>query len=80
MLPVPRESRVLIDSGATRYQFDFDLSTHLALILQTCPLKVTQGTRGDANIYVHDLTLYVHDGPVKITAGFKENLSLACWE
>ena len=37
--PRTKRVKVLIDSGATRYQFDFDLSTHLALIFKPVRLK-----------------------------------------
>jgi hypothetical protein len=38
---------------------------------------MTQGIGGGVPIYLHEVVLYVPGGPVKIKAGFRDNLPVA---
>jgi hypothetical protein len=75
----PRTKRfeAIIDSGATRCLFHSDFASHLGLDLAAGELEITQGIGGSESVYLHDITLYIPGGPVKIKAGFKDNLPVA---
>ena len=74
----PRTKRfeAIIDSGATRCIFHADIGRHLGLDIQSGQLETTQGIGGSTDTWVHEVFLYVPGGPVKIHAGFKENLPI----
>lgn len=72
----PRTKRfeAIIDSGATRCLFHASLATYLGSSLKMGMREVTNGIGGQEEVWLHDLTLYVQGAPVRIKAGFKENL------
>jgi len=75
----PRTKRfeAIIDSGATRCLFHSGLATYLGIDLKSGLLEVTNGIGGEEQVWLHDVTLFIPGGPVKIRAGFKENLPVA---
>jgi hypothetical protein len=72
----PRTKRfeAIIDSGATRCLFHASLATYLGIDVKTGVREVTNGIGGQEEVWLHDVMLYVPGGPVRIRAGFKENL------
>ncbi|HWZ42768.1 MAG TPA: aspartyl protease family protein [Candidatus Saccharimonadales bacterium] len=75
--PRTRRFEVIIDSGATRTLFHSSLASHLGLELKSGEIELTQGIGGGVPIYLHEITLYLPGGPVKIKAGFRDNLPVA---
>ena len=75
----PRTKRfeAIIDSGATRTLFHSDFLSHLGLDLAAGELEITQGIGGSEHTYLHEITLYIPGGPVRIKAGFKDRLPIA---
>jgi hypothetical protein len=57
--------------------FHSDIGDFLGLDVKTGRLQMTNGIGGPEETWMHDITLYIPGGPVQITAGFKENLSVA---
>jgi hypothetical protein len=81
-LPMPGAPRTkrfeaIIDSGASRCMFHSDLGRFLGLDIQKGHKETTHGIGGSADVYLHDVALYIPGGPVVIKAGFKENLPIA---
>lgn len=75
----PRTKRfeAVIDSGATRCLFHAQIASSLGLDFRSGILEITNGIGGQEDTWLHDLALYIPGGPVKIRAGFKENLPVA---
>ena len=75
----PRTKRfeAIIDSGATRCLFHSELATYLGIDLKSGLLEITNGIGGEEQVWLHDVTLFIPGGPVKIRAGFKESLPVA---
>jgi hypothetical protein len=75
----PRTKRfeAIIDSGATRTLFHSDFLSHLGVDLAAGELEITQGIGGSEPTYLHEITLYIPGGPVRIKAGFKDSLPIA---
>ena len=72
----PRSKRVeaFIDSGATVCQFQSGIGRAIGLDIEKGEVIETLAATGPANIYMHDITLYIPGGPVQIKAGFSDNL------
>ncbi|MGO8756857.1 MAG: aspartyl protease family protein [Terracidiphilus sp.] len=78
-LPAPNAPRTkrfeaLIDSGATRCLFHANLATAIGLDLKAGEVEVLNGIGGPDTTWLHDITLHVFGGPIKIRAGFKDAL------
>lgn len=75
----PRTKRfeALIDSGASRCMFHAGFAVFLGIDLESGIREVTNGIGGKEDVWLHDVFLYIPGGPVKIKAGFKENLPVA---
>ena len=75
----PRTKRIecIVDSGASKCLFHADLASFLGIDLKAGSLQMTNGIGGAEETWLHEVMLYIPGGPVKITAGFKENLAVA---
>ncbi len=75
----PRTKRIecMIDSGASSCLFHADIARFLGLDLKSGVRRMTNGIGGLEETWVHDILLFLPGGPVKISAGFKENLTVA---
>ena len=67
----------VVDSGATRCLFHADIASFLGIDLRSGRLEMTNGIGGTEETWIHDVMLHIPGGPVKISAGFKENLPVA---
>ncbi len=81
-LPLARTAPVdryecIIDSGATNCLFHADIAKRLGLDPKSGVLQWTNGIGGLEETWLHDVMLHLPGGPVRVTAGFKENLSVA---
>jgi hypothetical protein len=72
-----RRFEAIVDSGATRCHFHSGLAGYLGIDLRSGISEITNGIGGQEEVWLHDLTLYIPGGPVKIRAGFKDNLPIA---
>ncbi|HZL25318.1 MAG TPA: retropepsin-like aspartic protease [Acidobacteriaceae bacterium] len=72
--PRTRKFEAIIDSGATRCVFNADLAKYLGLVLKDGIREMTTGISGSQEVWLHDVMLHVHGGPVKIRAAFQEGL------
>jgi hypothetical protein len=72
----PRTKRfeAVVDSGATRCVFNAEIGRFIGLDIEAGKLEQTQGISAVANVYIHEIALYVPGGPIKILAAFMENL------
>jgi hypothetical protein len=66
----------VIDSRATDCLFDATLADDLGIQLESGRMARMKAIGGLEDCWVHDLILYIPGGPVRISAGFKENLGL----
>ena len=75
----PRTMRfeALIDSGAARCPFHANLAAAISLDLKAGEVEILNGIGGPEITWLHDISLYVYGGPVRIRTGFKETLPLA---
>jgi hypothetical protein len=75
----PRTKRIecIIDSGASCCLFHSDIAEYLGIDLKTGRLQMTNGIGGVEETWLHDICLFIPGGAIQITAGFKENLSVA---
>ena len=75
----PRTTRfeALIDSGAARCLFHASFAAAIGVDLKAGEMEILNGIGGPETTWLHEITLYVYGGPVKIRAGFKESLPLA---
>ena len=75
----PRTKRIecVIDSGASCCLFHSSIADHLGLDLKAGRVQMTNGIGGIEETWLHDISLFIPGGPIQITAGFKENLSVA---
>lgn len=81
-LPVanaPRTKRIeaMIDSGAGRCLFHANFARAIGLNLKSGEREFLTGIGGPEETWLHDITLRACGGPIKIRAGFKENLHIA---
>ncbi len=67
----------VIDSGATHCLFHADIARQLGLDLKSGVRQWTNGIGGIEETWLHEVKLYLPGGPVRLKAGFKENLSVA---
>jgi hypothetical protein len=67
----------IIDSGATNCLFHADIARRLGLVLTSGARQWTNGIGGLEETWLHDVMLHLPGGPVRVTAGFKDNLSVA---
>ena len=54
-----------------------DIARFLGLDLKSGMLRVTNGIGGPEETWVHEIMLFAPGGALKISAGFKENLTVA---
>lgn len=75
----PRTKRfeALIDSGAARCLYHASLAAAIGLDLKSGEVEALSGIGGTDISWLHDITLYTFGGPIKMRAGFKENLPIA---
>jgi hypothetical protein len=75
----PRSKRIeaIIDSGATFCQFHADLGQAIGIEIEKGDVMESMGIAGPSQMYMHDITLYIPGGPVKIKAGFSRILPTA---
>ncbi len=66
----------IVDSGATRCCFHADVAEALGLDLKAGRLQTVTGISGPENIWIHEITLHLPGGKIRIKAGFKESLSV----
>ena len=73
----PRTKRIeaIIDSGASRCLFHADIARYLGLDLKSGIQDNLNGIGGLEENWLHEVSLYIPGGSVKILAGFMENLS-----
>lgn len=68
--------RVLVDSGADFSLFDVEVARLLGIPLESGEKSDAFGISGSGNtIYIHTLTLKVGNVPLKIKAGFLQNMT-----
>jgi len=67
----------MVDSGASCCLFHADIAKHIGLDLKAGRLQMTNGIGGPEETWLHPVRLYIPGGPVDITAGFKEKLTVA---
>jgi hypothetical protein len=67
----------LIDSGATSCLFHADIARILGLNLHSGVRQLTNGISGVEETWVHEVMLHLPGGPVRVSAGFKDNLNIA---
>ena len=72
--PRTKKFETVIDSGAARCVFHADIAKFLNLELKSGIKEITNGIGGPEENWIHEVMLYIPGGPVKIKAGFKENL------
>ncbi len=75
--PRTRRFEAIIDSGASRCIFHSGIAEFLGIEIQSGDCEITNGIGGEEDVWIHPVTLYIPGGPVKIRAGFKDNLPLA---
>jgi hypothetical protein len=73
----PDRYECIVDSGATNCLFHADIARRLGLDLTSGIRQLTNGIGGLEETWLHELVLHLPGGPVKVIAGFKENLSIA---
>jgi hypothetical protein len=75
----PRTKRfeAIIDSGATRCLFHAQIARNLGIDVSAGIREIANGIGGPDEVWMHDLTLFLPGGPVKIKAGFKEGLPVS---
>jgi hypothetical protein len=84
-LPVANPARMerpatvvcLIDSGATRCMFSGAVAKQLGIELKSGVRAAVIGIGGEEEVWFHDVILFIPGGPVKVQAGFQENLPVA---
>ena len=75
--PRTRRFEAIIDSGATRCLFHAQIARHLGIDVSCGVREATNGIGGREEVWLHDVTLYIPGGPVKIKAGFMDNLPVS---
>ena len=75
----PRTKRfeTVVDSGATRCMFKAGIGRFLGHDIESGEIQRTQGIGGLVSAYMHEISLYVPGGPVKVKAAFVENLPVS---
>ena len=75
----PRTKRfeAIIDSGATRCLFHSQIGRHIGIDVSSGVREITNGIGGPEEVWLHDVSLYIPGGAVKIKAGFKDNLPVS---
>jgi hypothetical protein len=81
-LPAPNSPRskrfdAIIDSGASQCVFHADIGRAIGLNIEKGEKTSTNGIQGPADIFLHDISLYIPGGIVQTKAGFSDALPIA---
>jgi hypothetical protein len=72
-----RPFEAVVDSGAGRCVFHAGWAQPLGIDLKSGTREVSYGISGPQEMWLHEVALYVHGGPVRVLAAFQENLPVA---
>ncbi len=67
----------IVDSGATHCLFHSDIAEVLGLDVKSGARQITNGIGGREETWLHEVMLHIPGGAVRVTAGFKDGLSVA---
>jgi hypothetical protein len=72
----PRSKRfeAIVDSGASICQFQAGIGRALGIDIEKGEPKEVMGIAGPAQMYLHDVALYIPGGPVNARVGFSNEL------
>jgi hypothetical protein len=76
---VPRSKRfdAIIDSGASGCLFHGLIGRAIGLEIEKGRPAKTLGVSGPADLFLHEIKIYIPGGPITTMAGFSDKLSLA---
>jgi hypothetical protein len=75
----PRSKRfdAIIDSGTSGCLFHASIGRAIGLQIEKGEPKQTMGVAGPANLFVHEIAIYIPGGPITTQAGFSDSLPIA---